>query len=99
MKSNGWKRILYLAGAITVLGTAAAALQPFTYSVWAPTVTFALATENTLARLDNQLITLLTLAAAARASNDDAAARRLRLLIKAKEREISNIEKLKGKHK
>ncbi len=97
MKSNGWRKIAFAATTIVAIGAAAAVLER--YAPWAPKVTFALAAENTLARLDNQLITLLTLAAAAKSINDDAAARRLQLLIKAKDREISNIEKLKGKHK
>ncbi len=94
-KKNGWRRIAVIATTIVALGGAVAVLRP--YVPWAPRITFALATENTLARYDNQLITLLTLEAQAKAAQDWDQARRLRVLILNKERKIKEIEALKGK--
>ncbi len=94
---NGWKRAGLIAGTIVAVGGAGAVLE--NYAPWAPKITFALATENTLARLDNQLITLLTLQAQAQNASDAAALARLRVLVLAKEREIENLQKLKVKHK
>ena len=96
-KKNGWKRIALIATAIIALGGAYTVLEP--YAPWAPKIAFTWAAENTLARLDNQLITLLALEAQAKSAKDRDATRRLRVLIVNKEREIKEIEKLKGKHK
>ena len=93
---NGWKRIAVIAGSIAAIGGAVTVLAP--YAPWAPRVTFALATENTMARLDNQLITLLTLEAQAQATGDTVAVRRLKVWILAKEREKATLEKLKERH-
>lgn len=93
---NGWKRIALAATTIIALGGAAAVLENF--APWAPRVTLALATENSLARLDNQLITLIVLEAQAKAAQDHEQARRLKVMIKRKEREIKGIEKLKDRH-
>ena len=64
-KRNGWKKLAFIATTVVAVGAAATVLEG--YAPWAPRVTFALATENTLARLDNQLITLLALEAQAKA--------------------------------
>ncbi len=91
---NGWKRVALIATTIIAIGGATAILQP--YVPWAPRITFVWAAENMLARLDNQLITLLTLEASAKASQEWEQARRLRVLIQTKEREIKEVEKAKG---
>ncbi len=95
VKKNGWRLLALVASAVVAVAGALAVLKP--YVPWAPVITFALATENTLARFDNQLITLLTLEAQAKAAKDWDQARRLRVLILNKEREIKDIEKLKAK--
>jgi hypothetical protein len=93
---NGWKRLAFIATTIVAVGAAVTVLE--NYAPWAPRVTFALATENTLARLDNQMITLLALEAQAKAGQDRDATRRLQALIRIKEREIKDLEKLKDRH-
>jgi len=92
-QKNGWKRVALIATAIIAIGGAGAILQP--YVPWAPRVAFVWAAENMLARLDNQLITLMTLEAQAKATQDWEQARRLRVLINTKEREIKEVEKTK----
>ena len=96
-KRNGWKRLAFIA--MTIVAVAAAVTVLESYAPWAPRVTFALATENTMARLDNQLITLLALEAQAIANQDRDAVRRLKALIRDKERRIKEIENLKDQHK
>ncbi len=93
---NGWKRIAYVATTIVAVGGAATVLAP--YSPWAPRITFALATENTLDRLDNQLISLLILEAQAKAVKDELAIRYLTIAISNKRRQIAETEKLKEKN-
>ena len=95
-KRNGWKRIALAATTIVALGGAVAVLEP--YTPWAPRITFAIAAENKLARLDNRLFTLTELQEQARARGDAAAGRRLLKQIKAVEREIEKLMKLMDKH-
>lgn len=92
---NGWKRVALIATAIIAIGGASAILKP--YVPWAPRVAFVWAAENMLARLDNQLITLLTLESQAKASQEWEQARRLRVLIQTKEREIKEVEREKAR--
>ena len=99
MKANGWRRFTYVAAGIAALGAAMAVLEPFTYSVWAPKITLAIAAENKLIRLDSELILLETLEEQAKAVKDWAKVGRMKVRIKAKEREIEGLENLKDKHK
>ena len=55
-------------------------------------------TENTLDRLDNQLISLLILEAQAKAVKDELAIRYLTIAISNKRRQIVETEKLKEKN-
>ncbi len=93
---NGWKRLAFIATTIVAVGAAGTVLEA--YAPWAPRVTFALATENTLARLDNQLITLLALEAQAKAVKDVEAMRYFKIQITDKKRQIKDLEKLKDRN-
>lgn len=93
---NGWwRRAAFAATMIVALGGAVAVLKD--YVPWAPRITLALATENTLARLDNQLITLTILEAQAKVAQDRDALRLLKAMILTLERKIKKIEKLKDR--
>ena len=93
---NGWRTIAFAATIIVALGAAWTVIE--NYAPWAPRITLAIAAENKLARLDNQLITMLALLSQAQATNDKVGERRLLGLIAEKEREIKEIEALKKKH-
>lgn len=93
---NGWIKIALVATTIVALGGAMAVLE--NYAPWSPRITFALATENTLARLDSRLFTLTELQEHARSRGDASAVRRLLKQIKAVEREIEKLMKLMAKH-
>lgn len=95
---NGWKKAIYIAAGIATFGAALAVLEPFTYSVWAPKITLAIAAENKLIRLDSELILLETLEAQAEAVKNWAKVQRMKVRIKSKEREIKELETLKAKH-
>ena len=96
VKKNGWKRVALVATTIVALGGAVAVLKP--YAPWAPKITFAMAAENKLARLDNRLFTLTELQEQARSRGDASAVRRLLKQIQAVEREIEKLMKLTDKH-
>ena len=91
-----WKKIALIATTIVAIGAAITVVEG--YAPWAPRITFALATENTLARLDNQLITLLALEAQAKSVKDKEAIRYFEVQIRDKKRQIKDLEKLKDKH-
>ena len=95
VQENGWKRIALIATSIIAIAGAVTILKP--YVPWAPKVAFVWAAENMLARLDNQLITLLTLESQAKAAKDLEQARRLRVLIQTKQREIKEVEREKSR--
>lgn len=95
-KRNGWIRLAFIATTIVALGGAVAVLEP--YVPWAPRITFAIAAENKIARLDNRLFTLIELQEQARSRGDAPAVRRLLKQIKAVEREIEKLMKLMDKH-
>ncbi len=97
MKIKGWKKVALVATTIVAVTGAVTALQA--YTPWAPKITFAIAAENKLVRLDNKLVTLIILETRAKLAKDTDTARSIRLLIRATEREISEMEKLKEKHK
>ncbi len=93
---NGWKRLAIIAGSIVAFGGAMTVMKD--YVPWAPRITFAIAAENKLVRLESNLITLLTLEAQAKAAKDWDGARRLQELIIVKEREIKELEEKKAKY-
>ncbi len=96
MNGHSWQRVAVIAATIVALGGATAVLEP--YAPWAPRITFAIAAENKLARLDNRLFTFIELQEQARSRGDAAAVRRLLKQIKAVEREIEKLMKLMDKH-
>lgn len=96
-KINGWKKVALIAGTVVVFGGALTVVKD--YVPWAPRVTFAIAAENKIVRLESNLITLLTLEAQAKAVQDWEGARRLKALIVEKEREIKEIEAQKVKYR
>ena len=94
---NGWRKIVVgSAAVVTVAGAVAVAKA---YVPWAPRITFAIAAENKLIRLESNLITLLELEAQAKVAQDPSAVRRLKLLIKAKELEMEEIKSQKEEYK
>lgn len=97
LELNGLRRMVYLATAIGTFGAAWAVID--TYAPWSPRITLSIAAENTLARLDNQLYTLVVLQEQARERNDHATVQRLENQIKEKKRLIEAMLKLQEKHK
>ncbi len=95
-KLNGWKKATLIGGAIIAVGGAITVGRE--YVPWPPKITFAIAAGNLQARLDNQLITLMTLEAQAKATGEREQERRLKALIIEKEREIKELEALKAKN-
>ncbi len=55
-KRNGTKYVV-AAAAIVTFGAAGTVLKPYVNLPWAPKITFVWASENTVARLDTQLLT------------------------------------------
>ncbi len=96
-KVNGWKKVALVAGTVVALGGAVTVGKA--YVPWAPRITFAIAAENKLIRLESNLITLLELEAQAKSAQDPSAVRRLKLLIKAKELEMEEIKDQKEAYK
>ena len=96
-KRNGWRRVAFIATTIVALAGAVAVLEP--YAPWAPRIALSIAAENSLARLDSQLFTLIMAQEAAKVKRDMATVRRLEEQIRAKQRLIAEMERLKRKHK
>ncbi len=96
-KTNGWQRTALIAGAIVAVGGAVAVGQK--WAPWAPKITLAIAADNSIARLDNQLFTLVVLQDQAKKEGDKATVQRLELQIKEKERLIEDMKLLKSEHK
>ncbi len=94
---NGWRQLTAIAGTIVLLAAVIAIAKE--YAPWAPRITFAIAAENKLIRLESNLITLLELEAQAKSASDPSAVRRLKLLIKAKELEMEEIKAQKEEYK
>ena len=94
---NGWQRTALIAGTIVGIGGAIAVGQK--YAPWAPRITLAIAADNSIARLDNQVFTLIVLQDAAKKEGDKAQVQRLEVQIKEKERAIENMKQLKKEAK
>ena len=71
-KSNGWKRIALIAGAIAAIVVAVTAMDTYapSHAPWAPRHTFALAAENTIDRWTETLIKLKFLVEQTKNSGD-----------------------------
>ncbi len=91
-KKNGWRRVTLVAGTIVVVGLAMAVLNPYVNLPWAPPITFVWASENSLARLDNQLFSYEALLQQAVDRKDHSAIRRQTKNIKDTQRKIDEIE-------
>ncbi len=92
-----WQKITIGSGAVIAVVAGLAFAKE--YAPWAPRITFAIAAENTVTRLQNNLITLVVLEAQAKQAQDWDQVRRLKVLISAKEREIEEILELKAVYK
>ena len=96
-KLNGWKRVGIIASTIAALGAAGAVVEA--YAPWAPRITFVLAADNTMARLDNMLIILQAAEAQAMADKNEHMIRHYRVQIREKLRQIAELVKLKEQNK
>ncbi len=96
-KMNGWKKISLIGGVVIIAGGALTFIKD--YAPWSPRITFAIAAENSIARLDNQLYTLVVLQDQAKKNKDSVTVNRLELQIREKERLIEEMKALKKEHK
>ncbi len=96
-KKNGWQRTALIAGTIVAIGGAVAVGQK--WAPWAPKITLAIAADNSIARLDNQVFTLIVLQDQAKKQGDQAQVQRLEQQIKEKQRIIDEMKALKAEHK
>lgn len=96
-KINGWGRVALVAGTIVAFGGAIAVGQK--YAPWAPRITLSLAADNSIARLDNQLFTLIVLQDQAKKDGNQASVQRLESQIREKQRLIEEMKALKAEHK
>ncbi len=93
VKKNGWwKRVTLIAGAIVAVGLAATVINPYVNWPFAPAITFVWASENSLARLDNQLFSYEALLQQAVDRKDRGAIRRQTKNIKDTQRKIDEVE-------
>ena len=91
-KKNGWKKITAAAVGIVAIGGAWMVLKPYINLDIAPAITFVWASENSLARLDNQLFSYEELLERARDKGDAKAIRRQTKNVKDTERKIEEVE-------
>ena len=96
-QKNGWGRVALAATAVVAIGGAATVLGK--YTPWAPRITLSIAADNSLARLDSQVFTLIVLQDAAKKQGDQAQVQRLEQQIKEKQRQIDSMKALKKEHK
>ena len=96
-KNNGWTRLALAATAIVALGGAIAVIGQ--YAPWAQRITMSIAADNSIARLDNQVFTLIVLQDAAKKEGNQAQVQRLEQQIKEKQRLIDEMKALKKEHK
>ena len=90
--------MLGLVGVVlVVIGGSLAVIKD--YVPWPPRITLSIAAENSIARLDNQLYTLVVLQDQAKKNNDSITVNRLELQIREKERLIEEMKALKKEHK
>jgi len=92
-----WKKIAFIATTIAAIGASFAVFER--YAPWAPKITLAIAAENSIARLDNQLFTLVVLQDQAKKSGDQVTVNRLEIQIREKERLIEEMKALKRESK
>lgn len=91
-KLNGWKRATAIAAFIVAIGGAGIVLEPYVKLPWAPPIAFVWASENTIARLDNQLFTYEVLLQQAHDRKDAKAIRRQSKNVKDTQRKIDEVE-------
>ncbi len=91
-KNNGWRKIAFAATAIVAVGAAGAVLEPYVKMPWSPPIAFVWASENILARLDNQLFTYESLLQQAVDREDQRAIRRQTKNVKDTQRKIDEVE-------
>ena len=96
-QKNGWQRTALIAGTIVAIGGAVAVGQK--WAPWAPKITLAIAADNSIARLDNQLFTLIVLQDQARKDGNNESVLRLEAQIREKQRLIDEMKALKAEHK
>ena len=91
-KTNGWKRIAGVAAAIVAVGAAGTVIEPYVKMPWSPPIAFVWASENILARLDNQLFSYEELLRQAVDRKDQKAIRRQTKNVTDTRRRIEEVE-------
>ena len=95
-KKNGWRRVAFAAATVVTVAAAMAVLRPYVVLPWAPkalvVITFVWASENSLARLDNQLFSYEELLEQAILRKDRGAIRRQTKNITDTQRKIEKVE-------
>ncbi len=98
-KVNGWRKIAGVAAAIVAIGAAGAVLEPYVKMPWSPPIAFVWASENILARLDNQLFSYEELLQQAIQRKDQKAIRRQSKNVTDTRRKIEEVEAAIAKEK
>ncbi len=90
-KKNGWKRVAFAAVTIVAIGGAATVLKPYVKLPWAPAIVGVWASENSVARLDNQLLVYVDLLERATERKDEKAIHRLKRNVVETQRKLDEI--------
>ena len=91
-KKNGWwRRAGYAAMTIVAVGGAAAVITPNVKLPWAPPIALVWAGENSVARLDNQLLVYVDLLERATERKDEKAIHRLKRNVVETQRKLDEI--------